>query len=69
MKLLIKGIGQLVTVTEGSKFLAGNDMSSIKVREGCLAVAVDDAGKIAMVGSEKEVRLRLGYENLETYHG
>lgn len=66
MKLLIKGIGQLVTVTEGSKFLAGNDMSSIKVREGCLAVAVDDAGKIAMVGSEKEVTAKYNEKTFAT---
>ena len=56
MKLLIKEIGQLVTVVEGTRFLAGKDMSSIKVREGCLAVAVSDDGKIAMVGHQKEVR-------------
>jgi len=55
MKLLIKDIGQLVTVVEGTRFLAGKDMSSIKVREGCLAVAVSDDGKIAMVGPQKEV--------------
>eukprot|EP00092_Neocalanus_flemingeri_P018092 GFUD01019581.1.p1 GENE.GFUD01019581.1~~GFUD01019581.1.p1 ORF type:complete len:420 (-),score=125.05 GFUD01019581.1:259-1518(-) len=55
MKLLVKGIGQLVTVSEGTRFLAGKDMSNIKVRDGCLAVAVDNEGKIAMVGSQKEV--------------
>ena len=44
-------------MVEGTRFLAGKDMSSIKVREGCLAVAVDDEGKIAMVGSQAEVRM------------
>ena len=41
MKLLVKGIGQLVTVCEGRRFLAGKDMADITVRSGCLAVAVD----------------------------
>ena len=45
-----------MTVVEGAKFLAGKDMSSIKVREGCLAVAVSEDGKIAMIGPQKEVR-------------
>ena len=55
MKLLVKGIGQLVTVTEGQRFLAGPDMANIKLREGSLAVAVDNEGRIAMIGSEAEV--------------
>lgn len=55
MKLLIKDIGQLVTVVEGTRFLAGKDMSTIKVRDGCLAVAVDDDGRIAMIGTQDEV--------------
>jgi len=55
MKLLVKGIGQLVTVTEGKRFLAGPDMSNITVREGRLSLAVDNEGKIAMIGSETEV--------------
>jgi hypothetical protein len=32
MKLLVKGIGQLVTVTEGAICLAGKDMATIKAR-------------------------------------
>ena len=55
MKLLVKGIGQLVTVAEGATFLAGADMANIRVREGCLAVAVDAEGNIAMVGDQEEV--------------
>ena len=55
MKLLVKGIGQLVTVTEGQRFLAGQDMANIQVREGCLALAVDTGGRIAMIGSQAEV--------------
>ena len=55
MKLLVKGIGQLVTVTEGKRFLAGPDMANITLREGCLALAVDNEGRIAMIGSEAEV--------------
>jgi len=56
MKLLVKGIGQLVSVTEnGQQYLAGSDMANVKVRNGCLAIAVDDEGKIAMLGSQKEV--------------
>ena len=55
MKLLVKGIGQLVTVAEGATFLAGADMANIRVREGCLAVAVDGEGNIAMVGDQEEV--------------
>ena len=55
MKLLVKGIGQLVTVTEGKRFLAGADMANITLREGCLALAVDNEGRIAMIGSEAEV--------------
>ena len=55
MKLLVKGIGQLVTVAEGATFLAGSDMATIRVREGCLAVAVDEEGNIAMVGDQEEV--------------
>lgn len=59
MKLLVKGIGQLVVVSEGKKYLAGKEMSNIKVMNGessgNLAVAVDSNGKIAMVGTEKEV--------------
>jgi len=66
MKLLIKGIGQLVTVAEGTKFLAGKDMSTIKVREGCLAVAVDDEGKIAMIGSQKEVTEKYNEKTFRT---
>jgi len=66
MKLLIKGIGQLVTVAEGTKFLAGKDMSTIKVREGCLAVAVDDQGKIAMIGSQKEVTEKYNEKTFRT---
>ena len=31
MKLLVKGIGQLVTVAEGASYLAGKDMANIKV--------------------------------------
>ena len=53
MKLLVKGIGQLVTVCEGRRFLAGKDMANITVRSGCLAVAVDLQGNIAMVGTEE----------------
>ena len=30
-------------------------MANVKVRNGCLAIAVDDEGKIAMLGSQKEV--------------
>jgi hypothetical protein len=30
MKLLVKGIGQLVTVAEGVHWLAGKDMAAIK---------------------------------------
>ena len=55
MKLLVKGIGQLVTVTEGKRFLAGPDMANITLREGCLALAVNNEGRIAMIGSEAEV--------------
>ena len=55
MKLLVKGIGQLVTVTEGQRFLAGADMANITLREGSLALAVDNEGKIAMIGREDEV--------------
>ena len=55
MKLLVKEIGQLVTVCEGKRFLAGRDMANITVRKGPLALAVDDQGKIAMVGREEEV--------------
>jgi len=66
MKILIKGIGQLVTVAEGTKFLAGKDMSTIKVREGCLAVAVDDEGKIAMIGSQKEVTEKYNEKTFRT---
>ena len=58
MKLLVKGIGQLVTVSEGQLYLAGDDMANVKVRDGCLAVAVDNDGRIAMVGSQKEVTER-----------
>ena len=57
MKLLVKGIGQLVTVCEGRRFLAGKDMANITVRSGCLAVAVDLQGNIAMVGTEGEVHI------------
>ena len=35
--------------------LAGSDMANVKVRNGCLAIAVDDEGKIAMLGSQKKV--------------
>lgn len=58
MKLLVKGIGQLVTVAEGASYLAGKDMANIKVREagaGPLAVAVGQDGLIAMVGDQKQV--------------
>ena len=55
MKLLVKGIGQLVSVCEGQNFLAGKEMANIKIKDGCLAVAVDNNGKIAMVGTQKEV--------------
>jgi len=55
MKLLVKGIGQLVIVSEGCKFLAGKEMANIKVLEGHLALAVDNNGKISMVGPQKEV--------------
>ena len=58
MKLLVKGIGQLVTVCEGKQFLSGSDMSNIKIKDGCLAVAVDNSGKIAMIGSQTEVTER-----------
>ena len=34
---------------------AGKDMANITVRSGCLAVAVDVKGNIAMVGTEAEV--------------
>jgi len=61
MKLLVKNIGQLVTVCDGGKqFLAGKDMANIKIQEGCLAIAVNDDGKIAMVGLQREVT--------DTYH-
>ena len=55
MKLLVKNIGQLVSVCDGKQFLAGKDMANIKISDGCLAIAVDDDGKIAMVGSQQEV--------------
>jgi len=60
MKLLVKNIGQLVTVVEGKEVcLAGKGMSQIKVREGNadqpLAVAVDDDGLLAMVDCQKQV--------------
>ena len=58
MKLLVKGIGQLVTVCDGERFLAGSEMSNIKIKDGCQAVAVDNSGKIAMIGSQKEVTER-----------
>jgi len=58
MKLLVKGIGQLVSVCEGQNFLAGKEMANIKIKDGCLAVAVDNNGKIAMVGTQKEVTER-----------
>merc|ERR1712198_512864 len=58
MKLLVKGIGQLVSVSEGQNFLAGKEMANIKIKDGCLAVAVDNNGKIAMVGTQKEVTER-----------
>merc|ERR1711962_1637732 len=63
MRLLVKNIGQLVTVVEGEEVcLAGKDMGQIKVREGGakepLAVAVDANGLIAMVGTQKQVRER-----------
>jgi len=60
MKLLVKNIGQLVTVVEGGEVcLAGKAMSQIKVREGNaeqpLALAVDDDGLIAMLDTQKQV--------------
>ena len=55
MKLLVKDIGTLVTVCQGRTFLAGPDMANISVRTGCLALAVDDQGHIAMLGSQEEV--------------
>jgi len=60
MKLLVKNIGQLVTVVEGGEVcLAGKGMGQIKVREGNaeqpLALAVDDDGLIAMVDGQKQV--------------
>jgi len=60
MKLLVKNIGQLVTVVEGGEVcLAGKGMGQIKVREGNaeqpLALAVDDDGLIAMVDTQKQV--------------
>ena len=58
MKLLVKGIGQLVSVCEGQNFLAGKEMANIKIKDGCLAVAVDNNGKIAMVGTQKEVNFK-----------
>ena len=64
MKLLVKGIGQLVTVCEGRRFLAGKEMADITVRSGCLAVAVDLQGNIAMVGSEGEVTVLLPLSSL-----
>merc|ERR1719483_2776 len=42
------------------------DMSTIKVREGCLAVAVDDEGKIAMIGSQKEVTEKYNEKTFRT---
>ena len=62
MKLLVKEIGQLVTVCEGKRFLAGAEMANITVRTGCLALAVDDLGKIAMVGSENLGRKHRSWE-------
>jgi len=41
-------------------------MSTIKVREGCLAVAVDDEGKIAMIGSQKEVTEKYNEKTFRT---
>lgn len=58
MKLLVKDIGTLVTVCQGRTFLAGPDMANISVRTGCLALAVDDQGHIAMLGSQEEVDLK-----------
>ena len=65
MKLLVKGIGQLVTVTEGRRFLAGAEMANITIREGRLALAVDNRGRIAMIGSEDEVMKKHTEENFE----
>ena len=39
-------------------------MANITVRSGCLAVAVDLQGNIAMVGTEEEVMVNLRYEIL-----
>jgi len=58
MKLLVKGIGQLVSVAEGQAFLTGKDMTNIKIKQGKHAIAVDDEGKIAMVGLQEEVLRR-----------
>ena len=53
--MLVKDIGQLVSVAEGQAFLTGKDMTNIKIKQGKHAVAVDDEGKIAMVGLQEEV--------------
>jgi len=65
MKLLVKDIGELVTVCQGRRFLAGKDMANITVSNGCLAVAVDQQGNIAMVGPQQEVTERFAESSFQ----
>jgi len=55
MKLLLRNIGQLVTVCESKSFLAGKEMNNIQVLEGKFAVAIGNDGRIAAFGTEEKV--------------
>ena len=61
MKLLIKNAAQVVCICDkGQRYLIGEDMSSIVIREHA-SIVINDDGKIEDIGSTEEILKR--YEN------